>query len=72
MWCTRLTELQTTRVHRGWVVLACIIVALELFFVYEAVLADTAGLQRVFGVFAGLAFLCFAALLYAVSTVVYT
>jgi hypothetical protein len=67
-----LTGLETTRVSRGWVVLSFIIVALELFFVYEAVLADMAGLQRIFGVFAGLAFLCFAALLYAVSMVVYT
>jgi hypothetical protein len=67
-----LTELKTIEVPRGWVVLACIIVAFELFFVYEAVLADMAGLQRVFGVFAGLAFLCFAVLLYAISMVIYT
>ena len=67
-----MTELKTIEVPRGWVVLACIIVAFELFFVYEAVLADMAGLQRVFGVFAGLAFLCFAVLLYAISMVVYT
>jgi hypothetical protein len=45
---------------------------LELIFIYEAMLADIAGLERIFGVFAGLAFLCFAALLYAVSMVVYT
>jgi hypothetical protein len=67
-----LTELEITGVPRGWVVLACIMIALELFFIYEAALADMAGLQRVFGVFAGLAFLCFAALLYTVSVVVYT
>jgi hypothetical protein len=67
-----LTELKTAGVPRGWLVLACITVALELIFVYEAALADMAGLQRVFGVFAGLAFLCFAALLYAISMVVYT
>jgi hypothetical protein len=67
-----LTELKAIRVPRGWVVLAGVIVAFELFFVYEAFLADMAGLQRVFGVFAGLAFLCFAVLLYAISMVVYT
>jgi predicted Abi (CAAX) family protease len=67
-----LTEPKTVRLSRSWVLLACITVGLELFFVYEAVLADIAGVQRVFGVFAGLAFLCFAALLYVVSMVVYT
>ena len=67
-----MTELETIEVPRGWAVLACILVVFELFFVYEAVLADMAGLQRVFGVFAGLAFLCFAMLLYEISMVVYT
>lgn len=67
-----MTEPKTAVVSRSWVVLTFTIVAVELFFVYEAVLADMAGLQRVFGVFAGLAFLCFAVLLYAISMVVYT
>ena len=64
--------MKTMKVSRVWVVLACITVAFELFFVSEAVLADKADLQRVFGVFAGLAFLCFAVLLHAISMVVYT
>jgi len=67
-----LTELKTTAVSRGWLALACVLIMLELIFIYEAMLADIAGLERIFGVFAGLAFLCFAALLYAVSMVVYT
>jgi hypothetical protein len=67
-----LSKPKTEVLSRGWVVLTLTIVALELFFVYEAILADGAGLQRVFGVFAGLAFLCFAVLLYAISMVVYT
>jgi hypothetical protein len=45
---------------------------LEVTFLYEAMLADMVGLERVFGVFVGLALLCFAGLLYAVSVVVYT
>jgi hypothetical protein len=67
-----LSKPRTEVLSRTWVVLTLAIVALELFFVYEAILADGAGLQRVFGVFAGLAFLCFAVLLYAISMVVYT
>jgi hypothetical protein len=56
---------------RGWLVLAGALIALELFFIYEAMLADLADYQRVFGVFAGLAILCFAALLFSVSETLY-
>jgi len=49
-----------------------VMVLLEALFIYEAILADIAGLERIFGVFAGLAFLCFGALLYIASTLVYT
>jgi hypothetical protein len=45
-------------------VLAGALVALELMFIYEAMLADSADYERVFGVFTGLAILCFAALLF--------
>jgi hypothetical protein len=45
---------------------------LEVIFLYEAMLADMVGLERVFGVLVGLALLSFAGLLYAVSVVVYT
>jgi len=44
---------------------------LELVLVYEAVQADMAGLQKVFGVFVGVAILCFASLLYMVKLVFY-
>lgn len=56
---------------KGWLVLAGVLIILELLFVSEAVTADMAGLQRIFGVFAGIAILCFAALLYSVSVVFY-
>jgi len=56
---------------RGWLVLAVVLIAFELVFIYEAILADWGGLQKIFGVFAGLAILCFAALLYAVAVVLY-
>lgn len=67
-----MTEQKIAAVSKGWVALACVLIILELFSIYEAMLADIAGLERIFGVFAGLAMLCFAALLYAVSVVVYT
>ena len=56
---------------RGWLFLAAFLIILELLFLYEAIVADQAGLQRIFGVFAGLATLCFAALLFSVSVVFY-
>ena len=56
---------------RGWLFLAGFLIILELLFIYEAIVADLAGLQRIFGVFAGLATLCFAALLFSVSVVFY-
>jgi len=51
--------------------MALALTILELVFLYEAILADAADLQKVFGVFAGLAILCFAGLLYSVSVVFY-
>ncbi len=60
-----------TALPQSWLALAALLVILELLFVYEAQLADASGLQRVFGVFAGLGILCFAALLYAVSSIYY-
>jgi len=51
--------------------LASILIALELLFSYEAMTADMAGLERIFGVFIGLAILCFAALLFALSELFY-
>jgi len=52
-------------------VLAAVLIALELLFSYEAMTADMAGLERIFGVFVGLAILCFAALLFMLSTKFY-
>lgn len=56
---------------RSWIILALTLTLLELVFLYEAILADAANLQKVFGVFAGLAILCFAGLLYSVSVIIY-
>ena len=64
-------NLKTAALSRGWVVLACALIALELLFLYEAMEADLAGYQRIFGVFAGLAILCFAALAYSFKVVFY-
>ena len=63
--------LKTVSLSNGWLVLAGVLIILELLFLYEAIIADMAGLQRIFGVFAGVAILCFAALLYSVSVVFY-
>lgn len=67
-----MAEVKSTTVSTSWLALVCVLVLLEVIFLYEAMLADMAGLERVFGVFVGLALLCFAGLLYAVSVVVYT
>lgn len=64
-------DLKTKTVSWGWLGLTCLLMILELLFVYEAMLADMSDLQRVFGVFIGLAILCFGALLYAVRVVFY-
>lgn len=58
-------------VSRGWVALAGVLIVFEALFLYEAMAADAGGYQRVFGVFAGLAILSFAALLYSISTLIY-
>jgi hypothetical protein len=64
-------DFDTKTVSWGWLGLTCLLMILELLFVYEAMLADMSDLQRVFGVFIGLAILCFGALLYAVKVVFY-
>jgi hypothetical protein len=63
--------LKAVSLSKGWLVLAGALIILEILFLYEAIIADMAGLQRIFGVFAGIAILCFAALLYSVSVVFY-
>jgi len=62
---------RTDNVSRSWVGLACVLIGLEFIFLYEALNADMGGHERFFAVFAGLAILCFAALLYAVAVVLY-
>jgi predicted membrane channel-forming protein YqfA (hemolysin III family) len=64
-------RLQTENISKGWVVVAAVLIIIELVSLYEAIIADFAGSERVFAVFAGLSILCFAALLYAVSVVFY-
>ena len=56
---------------RGWLGLTGLLLILELLFVYEAMSANLSGLERIFGVFIGLAALCFAALLYAFRVIFY-
>jgi hypothetical protein len=63
--------LKAVSLSKGWLILAGVLIILETFFLCEAIIADMAGVQRVFGVFAGIAILCFAALLYSVSVVFY-
>jgi len=63
--------LRTTTLPRSWVALTALLTVLELFFLYEAMQADFGGYQKIFGVFVGLAILCFAAMLYTVKVVFY-
>jgi hypothetical protein len=63
--------LKTETVSRGWLALAGVLIVFEVLFLYEAMTADMGGYQRMFGVFAGLAILSFAALLYSISTLIY-
>lgn len=58
-------------VSRSWVALAGVLIGLEFIFLYEAMIADMGGHERFFAAFAGLAILCFAALLYAAAVVLY-
>ena len=51
--------------------MAVLLIVLEFAFLYEAMIADMGGYERIFAAFAGLAVLCFAALLYAASVVFY-
>ena len=63
--------MKAVSLSKSWLVLAGVLIILELLFVSEAIIADLTGLQRIFGVFTGIAILCFAALLYSVSVVFY-
>ena len=62
---------KTDNISRGWVGLVGVLIGLEFIFLYEAMIADVGGHERFFAAFAGLAILCFAALLYAASVVLY-
>ena len=64
-------SLKTGALSYSWIVLACVLIALELMLLYEAMQADLAGYQKIFGVFVGLAILCFAALAYSFKVVFY-
>lgn len=61
----------TGNVSRSWVALAVLLIVLEFAFLYEAMVADIGGYEKIFAAFAGLAILCFGALLYAVSVIFY-
>ncbi len=63
--------MSTETVPRTWLAVAGALTLLELFFLYEAMLADATGYQKVFGIFLGLGIFCFAALLYLVTVVFY-
>ena len=58
-------------ISRGWFAVVIMLTAFELIFLYEAMLADMTGYQKVFGVFLGLAILSFGVLLYAASVIFY-
>lgn len=62
---------KTDNISRDWVALAVLLIILEFAFLYEAMVADMGGYEKIFAAFAGLAILCFAALLYAASVVFY-
>jgi len=64
-------NLNPENVSRGWGVLASVLIGLEFTFLYEAMIADSGGHERIFATFAGLAILCFAALLYAAAVILY-
>jgi hypothetical protein len=66
-----MSELRKT-ISRGWLILSSLMIVLEVFFIYEAMLADASGLERIFGVFTGLGLLCFGVLLYVLTSIVYT
>ena len=66
-----MAEPRMRSIGRSWVGSAFVLIVLELILVYQAVQADISGPQKVFGVFAGLAILCFASLLYMVKLVFY-
>ncbi len=63
--------MQTENLSKGWLMLAGLLTVLEVIFLYEAMLADMTGYQKIFGAFVGLAILCFGALLYVVKVVLY-
>jgi len=63
--------LKTRTISLSWLFVAFVLIVLEFVFIYEAFLADAAGNERIFGVFLGLAILCFAALLYEAKVVFY-
>jgi hypothetical protein len=66
-----MTSLKVDNISRGWIALAASLIILEFVFLYEATVGDMGGYERIFAAFAGLAILCFAALLYAASVVFY-
>jgi len=63
--------LRVQAIPRSWLVMTGMLAILELAFLYEAMLADVAGYEKIFGIFAGLAILCFAAILYLAVVVFY-
>lgn len=63
--------MQTENLSKGWLMLAGLLTVLEVIFLYEAMVADMTGYQKIFGAFVGLAVLCFAALLYVIKVVLY-
>ncbi len=66
-----MTQPRTRPLASSWVASACVLIGLELVLIYQAVQADTTGLQKIFGVFVGLAILCFASQIYLVKLIFY-
>ncbi len=63
--------MKSTSLGRSWFAAVGLVTLLEVFFLYEGMQADLSGHDRIFGVFVGLAILCFAVLLYSVKAVFY-
>jgi hypothetical protein len=60
-----------TSVSNLWVVLLVLFTVIEIAFLFEAYMSGLAGLERVYGIFTGLAFVAFGIILYAGRLIFY-
>ena len=62
---------RSASVSKVWVALLIVFMAIEIAFLFEAYTSGLVGLERVFGIFTGLALLTFAIILYAGRLIFY-